>query len=622
MCGIFAYTGDKNAVPKVLEGLEKLEYRGYDSAGLAVIDRKNRLKVIKTVGYVSQLSEEVFNRSQTFYGRIAIGHTRWATHGKVNKINAHPQLDCSKRIAVVHNGVVENFEELKRDLKNKGHHFVSQTDTEVISHLIEEFLKHGSSFKTAFQRSLSSLVGAWAVAVLSSLTPETLWLGRLSSPLAIGLTKEEVYISSDSQAFPYSVKRVVFLEDGQLARISLKNKKRVEIFNLEGKPVNYRLINKGLMEKVSLAKGKFPHFMLKEISEQSLTVERGLKGRVDYFNNQVVLGGLRSVEEKLKEKEFIGLMACGTSLNAALVGKMFGIGALGLSVWSENSSDYSQLSLDKRVLDRSAVFYISQSGETADTLSSLKLIQKKTRALNLGIVNVVGSSLARRVEAGIYTRAGVEVGVAATKSFTNQLLALLLGLIYIGQLQGKQLVDQDKFFKELQLLPAVISKVLQDKERIKKTAGKLVEVRNFMFLGRHLAYPLALEGALKLKEISYRFSYGDYLGSLKHGPLAVISPENVVVVIVFSQEPELKKSISNIHEIVARQGRVVVISDLPVREFPSSIEHFLPLPHLDSLWLMPLVTAPILQLLAYYLAVFLGREIDKPRYLAKSVTVI
>lgn len=622
MCGIFAYTGRKNAVPKVLEGLEKLEYRGYDSAGLALIDRKNRLKVIKTVGYVSQLSEEVFNRSRTLSGSIAIGHTRWATHGKVSKINAHPQVDCSKRVAVVHNGVIENFEELKKNLKNKGHRFISQTDTEVISHLIEEFLNEGYSFKTAFQKALGSLVGAWAVAVLSPLTPETLWLGRFSSPLAIGLTKEEIYVSSDSQAFPYNVKKVVFLEDGQLARLSLKNRKRVEIFNLKGKPVNYQLINKGLMEKVNLAKGEFPHFMLKEIFEQPLTVERGLRGRVDYSNKKVVLGGLRSVEEKLKEKEFIGLMACGTSLNAALVGRLFGVGALGLSVWSENSSDYSQLNLDKKILDRSAVFYISQSGETADTLSSLKLVQKETQALNLGIVNVVGSSLARRVEAGIYTRAGVEVGVAATKSFTNQLLALLLGLIYIGQLQGKQLVNQDKFFRELQLLPAIISKVLQEKEKIKATAGKLVEVKNFMFLGRHLAYPLALEGALKLKEISYRFSYGDSLGSLKHGPLAVISPENVVVAVIFSQEPELKKSISNIHEIVARQGRVVVISDLPMGEFPPAIEHFLPLSHLESLWLMPLVTSPVLQLLAYYLAVFLGREIDKPRYLAKSVTVI
>ncbi len=622
MCGIFAYIGSDEAPPRIIEGLEKLEYRGYDSAGIGVITVNKELKVIKTVGYVSKLNHQVFRQGRSLDGHLAIGHTRWATHGGVTKANAHPQLDCSAEIAVVHNGVIENFEELKKDLIKKGHKFRSETDTEVINHLIEEFLSRGLLFKEAFRKALASLVGAWAVAAISLSEPNILWLGRFSSPLAVGLAKGEVYVSSDAQAFPREVKKVIFLEDGQLAKVDINKKKPIEIFGLDGQKINYQLINKGLIDEVKLSKGKFRHFMLKEIYEQPKVIDRALRGRVDFKKRNIVLGGLSAVEKEILTKKFIGLMACGTSYHAAMIGRLFGIGALSLSVWLENSSDYSRYDLDKYHLNNSSIFYISQSGETSDTLSSLDLVQKNSTGLNLGIVNVVGSSLARRVEAGVYTRAGVEVGVASTKAFTSQILALLLAEIYINQLKGGDFKSQKTFFQNLAKLSSATAKVLKTAGEIEKIAKTLVKTENFMFLGRHIAYPLALEGALKLKEITYRFSYGDALGSLKHGPLALLSADNVVVAIVFSQDPDLNKSLSNIHEITARKGRLIVITDLKAKDLPQNIEAVIKLPQLNNLWLMPLVTAPVLQLLAYYLAVHLGREIDKPRYLAKSVTVI
>ncbi len=620
MCGIFGYIGGDGAVMTVVEGLHKLEYRGYDSAGVAVIGDDGKLKVVKKVGYVSDLARLVFARSNKLQGKIAIGHTRCATHGGVNQVNAHPHVDCNRRIAVVHNGVIENFDHLKKSLIKKGHKFRSQTDTEVIAHLIEDYVKAGLEFKEAFKKALQRLVGTWAVAVVSVDTPDQIWVGRMSSPLAVGMGKGEVYVASDAGAFSKRVKQVIFLEDGQLAKLSVGGK-QVEVFDLNGQAVDYKLINKGELDEVRLDKGGFAHFMLKEIHEQPLVVERALKGRVDFKNKKVVLGGLAEVRDEVKSKEFVGIMACGTSLFAGMIGRLFGVGAMGLSVWEEDSSDFGRFNINRLVMDKSAVLYVSQSGETADTLEALRLIQKRTRALNLGIVNVVGSSLARMVKAGVYTRAGVEVGVASTKNFTAQVIALMLVMMYVAQLKGGKENEIKKVIKGFKGLPDLVGKVLGLEKEIKKVARKMVKVKNFMFLGRWLAYPVALEGALKLKEITYRFSYGDKLGSLKHGPLAVVDKDNMVVAIVFKDDPDVEKSISNVYEVVARKGRVVVITDIDKSKFPKEVEAVIKLPN-SLVWIMPVLSGVVVQLLAYYLALYLGREIDKPRYLAKSVTVI
>jgi len=327
-------------------------------------------------------------------------------------------------------------------------------------------------------------------------------------------------------------------------------------------------------------------------------------------------------DKELRRREFVGLVACGTSYHAALIGQLFGNGSLGLPVWAADSSNYGPLDLNKKILDNSSVFYITQSGETADTLNSLKLIQEHSQALNLGIVNVVGSSLARQVRGGVYTRAGTEIGVAASKTFLNQTLTILLAEIYLADIKGKGFPDRQAFFQDLKNLPQKINATLDNAVVIKKIAEQLVGIDNFMFLGRHLSYPLALEGALKLKEISYKFSYGSALGSLKHGPLALIGKNNAAIIIAFRRGPDLKKSLSNIQEIIARHGRVIIISDIEPRQLPTKVAAVIPLPQLRSLWLAPLIAAPALQLLAYYLAISLGREIDKPRHLAKSVTVI
>ncbi len=620
MCGIFAYLGSVKASAKIIAGLQKLEYRGYDSAGIAMIDSQGKLQLAKSVGYVSKLKKILESRKNANY-RLAIGHTRWATHGQVNRRNAHPHLDCSRQIAVVHNGVIENFQELKTQLIRQGHRFRSSTDSEVIGHLIEEFLNQGLPFAAAFRRALQSLVGAWAVATISSRRPNTLWLGRFSSPLAIGLADKEVYASSDARAFPGKVKKIIFLEDGQLAKINLGQKQKIAVFNLDGRRIKHQPIGKKSIGKINLSRGKFDHFMLKEIFEQPAAIARALSGRVDFKKRSIVLGGLETIKGEIKKKKFLGLVACGTSYHAAMIGRLFASGGLGMPSWLANSSDYGPLDIDAYTLGRSSVFYVSQSGETADTLAGLKLIEKHSKALNLGIVNVVGSSLARRVKAGVYTRAGVEIGVAASKTFLNQIMAIILAEAYIGQLQ-RHPISGRSFFSGLKTLDKKIAVSLKKSPAIRKMTRRLTNVDSFMFLGRHLAYPLALEGALKLKEIAYKFSYGSPLGELKHGPLALVDRNNVAVITIFRKDPDWRKSISNIQEIIARKGRVIVVSDLDRREIPAQVESAISFPRLNSLWLAPFVAAPILQLFAYHLANHLGREIDKPRYLAKSVTVI
>ena len=622
MCGIFAYLGPGQASRIVLGGLKKLEYRGYDSAGIAVLSHQ-QLTILKTTGYVSRLAQLVAQKKINS-GHLAIGHTRWATHGRVNKANAHPHSDCRREIAIVHNGVIENFALLSRVLTKKGHRFRSATDSEIIAHLIEEELKRQKSFPAAFQHALQQLTGAWAIAAISSLTPNTLWLGRFSSPLALGFSKRAIYASSDARAFPSNVDRVLFLEDGQLAKVwrDQQGKTHWQLSSIKGQSGQPKLISKRKIASLSLNKGNFPHFMLKEIFDQPKAIEAALRGRVDFQKQRVILGGLFSIRRQLQQKRFVGLVACGTSHYAASLGQLFAHGELQLPVWLANSSNYSPLDLVKDIADNSAIFYISQSGETADTLATLQLIKQKTRALNLGIVNVVGSSLARQVEAGVYTRAGPEIGVAASKSFLNQTLALFLSLIYLADLQKHSFPEREIFFHDLRHLPAKIAAVLQQSARIKTIAARFTKVNDFIFLGRHLAYPLAQEGALKLKEISYRFSLATPLGELKHGPLALVSRQNLAVVIIFRHDPHLQRSLANLREITARQGQVLVISDLSAKQLSVNPSQLIPLPHLRSLWLMPFVAAPALQLFAYHLAAALGRPIDKPRHLAKSVTVI
>ncbi len=619
MCGIYGYIGtDADAASVVVSGLQKLEYRGYDSAGLAIIDANHNLKILKQVGYVSELNRLVFKKSKELIAKVGIGHTRWATHGRVNKANTHPHIDCHKQIAVVHNGVIENYRQLQRQLIEKGHRFTSQTDTEVIPHLIEEFLAEGLKFRQAFNQALSRLVGAWAVAVISELDLDTIWIGRHSSPLAVGIGDSQLYLSSDARAFDHQVGNIVFLEDGHLGSLSVR--RGLKLFNLKGKPINYTLINKNGLDKIEMDKNGYDHFMLKEICQQPQVCRQSYQGRIDFKEKKVVLGGLFNYNSQIKQSRFIGFVGCGSSYHAGLLAEIIGR-ELGLSTFSLDSSNFGRADVDKYVLNNSSLFYLSQSGETSDTLNALKIIKLETQALNLGIVNVVGSSLARQVKAGVYTRAGIEVGVAATKSFLTQVLIGLITAIYIADLKGMKIKSRQRLFQDLKQLPNNIEKVVGLSKEIKQLAKRILSVDKFMFLGRRLAYPIALEGSLKLKEISYKFSYGDKLGSLKHGPLAIIDKDNLVIAIVFKHDTDLSKNISNIHEITARKGRVIVMGDVNQSSLPRSIEDFIKLPSLSTAWLTPMVAAVGVQLLAYYLALLLGKEIDRPRYLAKSVTV-
>ncbi len=609
MCGIIGYIGKKQALPIVMEGLKRLEYRGYDSAGVAVLGKDTQ--VVKTKGRVEDLRKELGD----IQGTTAIGHTRWATHGKSSSVNAHPHWDCKKEIFVVHNGIIENYKQLREELKIKGHKFISETDSEVLAHLIEENYEDNSSsnsgqaLEEAVRLALQEIVGAYAIAVVSKKEPDKIVFARQSSPLLVGLGEGENFIASDATAILGYTKQVIYLDDGEMGVITADD---FQIFTLEKQEVK-KESHKIEWDMKQAEKSGYPHFMLKEIFEGPETIKNAIRGRIILEDGMAKLGGLEPVIDKLKNIDRIIIVAMGTALLSGKVGEYMLEEYAGIPVKVENASEFRY---KKSVINKNdVVLAISQSGETADTLFAIKEAKRKG-ALTLGIINVVGSSIAREVEAGIYNHAGPEIAVASTKAFISQLTILALLTVFLGRQRNMSLVTGKRILEGLEKLPELCKKVLEKKENFKELAEKYFNFKNFLYLGRKYNYPVAYEGALKLKEVSYIHAEGMPTGEIKHGPIAMIDKDFPSFVIAL-EDSVYEKNLSSIEEIRARDGKVIALAtegnDLladDVLFIPKTLE-----------MLSPILSVIPLQFFAYYVAVKKGLDVDKPRNLAKSVTV-
>ncbi|MBI2450152.1 MAG: glutamine--fructose-6-phosphate transaminase (isomerizing) [Candidatus Nealsonbacteria bacterium] len=602
MCGIVGYLGKQKAVPILINGLQRESYRGYDSSGLVIFDNDKTI-CLKAVGKLDALENKL--KDCNIEGTFGLGHVRWATHGGVTEANAHPHSDCHGNIWLVHNGIIENYRELKEGLEKEGHVFSSETDTEVVAHLIEKFFH--KNLEEAVRKALRQVRGAYALAIIAKKDPGKIVVARLSSPLLIGITgKKEYLVASDANAIAPYAKKVVNLDDNEIAVITpndllILREKQPELLEIESEDAQ---------------KKGFPHFMLKEIMEQSETIDNALKGRVLTNQGAARLGGLESVKEKLREIDSIDIIACGTAYHAGLVGEYMLEEYAGISTDVDLASEFRYR---KPIFDKkTAVLAISQSGETADTLAALKEAKRKG-VQTMGIVNMVGSSVARETDAGVYNRAGAEIGVASTKAFTSQLAILALLTLYLGRQKELSVVTGQRIAKELQLLPGLIKTVLSTSVQIKKLAEKYKDYNNFFYLGRKYNYPVALEGALKLKEISYIHAEGYGAGELKHGPIALID-ENFPTIVIAPADSVYEKNISNIEEIKARKGKIIVIAtegDEGIKKLANDVIY---IPKTLEM-LTPILSVIPLQLFAYHMGVLRGCDVDKPRNLAKSVTV-
>lgn len=620
MCGIIGYIGHRNISDVLISGLKRLEYRGYDSAGIAIFT-DDKIYVYKKVGKVSTLEEEIKNFSSfELNSKIGIAHTRWATHGEPSDINAHPHTDCSGKIAVVHNGIVENYATIKKKLESLGHIFKSQTDTEVIAHLIEEFYNDTGNFEISVQLALSHIEGTYGLAIISSIEPDKIITARKGSPIIIGIGDNEYVVASDASAIVGITRNVIYLEDGEMAILS---KNGVEIKKIsENTSFSYKdeIIEERIQELTfsleEIEKGGFPHFMLKEIFEQPESIQNSMRGRISEDGN-VKLGGLTSVMDKILNARRFIITACGTSWHAGLVGKYMIEQYAGIPVEVEYASEFRYR--NPVVFKDDVVWLISQSGETADTLAALRLAKEKGATV-LGIVNVVGSTIARESHAGVYIHAGPEIGVASTKAFTSQLVVLSLITLLLGREKG---VLDEKISKEiateLKSLPEKVKKILELNDFIKTIAEKYKDHRNFLYLGRGFNYPVALEGALKLKEISYIHAEGYPAAEMKHGPIALID-ENMPVVFIAVKDNVYEKVLSNMEEVKARRGKIISVVTEVDEKVKKLSDHIIQIPQTFDL-LMPILTVIPLQLLAYHIAVLRGCDVDQPRNLAKSVTV-
>jgi glucosamine--fructose-6-phosphate aminotransferase (isomerizing) len=605
MCGIVGYIGDGESLPVLLTGLKALEYRGYDSAGVAIFSR-GAVKEKKSLGRISVLEE--VTRGGDYSGSVGIAHTRWATHGVPSEANAHPHSDCGRRVFVVHNGIIENYRELKEYLIGRGHKFLSETDTESVAHLIEDFLSDGRDFKTALFDALKMIKGAYALALVDSADPEKLYAARLSSPLVIGVGEKEYFLASDPSALIGRTKNIIYLKDGEVAVIRRDN---IEIVNFENVSTPYEIIKlEWNLEEAQ--KGKYPHFMLKEIFEGPEVVRSAFRGRISAKDGAVKLGGLELIPEKLKGIKRLVIAACGTSYYAGLIGEYFfeEIAKIPVEVQFASEFRYRREPFDPGT----AVLAVSQSGETADTLAALRKA-KENGLLTLGIVNVVGSTIARETDAGIYNHAGPEIGVASTKAFLSQVTCLLLMALYMA----KDKTGQSALLQELENIPGKIEKILAQAPLIEKLAEKYKDSKNFLFLGRRYNYPTALEGALKLKEVSYIHAEGCGAGEMKHGPLAMIGPDFPTLAIA-TRNGISDKINSNLEEIKARCGPILAIATENDASIASLANDVIRVPATIEP-LEPLLTVVPLQLFAYYAGVKKGYDVDKPRNLAKSVTV-
>src|ERR1700678_1266232 len=624
MCGIVGYVGPKDVVSVILEGLRRLEYRGYDSAGIAVGSAGHGLELRRAPGKLRNLEEVI--RQHPLHGTYGIGHTRWATHGRPTEENAHPHRDCTGRIVVVHNGIVENYLELKRELAGEGHTFVTETDTEVIAHLIEQEMRSAeSSGKTmllddAVRRAARKLTGAYAISVISADAPDTIVTARNGPPAVIGVGEGESFVASDVPGILHHTRMMYFLADGDVAILTPQG---VKFTNLEGAPVE-RKVEKILWDPIQAEKGGYKHFMLKEIWEQPRAVRDTTLGRVSLETGEVFLGEMKISDDDFRAATQINIAACGTSWHSALAGKYMIERLARIPVEVDYASEYRYRD---PIADPHALgVLITQSGETADTLAAQREMIAKG-SMTVAICNVVGSMVAREAHGTIYTHAGPEIGVASTKAFTAQLTALFLFAVYLGQLRGTIDVDHSKkLLEDLTLIPGKLEALLAHDEETEDLAKEYHRAHDFLFLGRGIHYPIALEGALKLKEISYIHAEGYPAGEMKHGPNALIDEDLPVVILatrdVNSPQSMIRyeKMMSNLKEVKARSGIVIALATTGDKEISEEADHVLFVPPAPEELSAILEIVP-LQLLAYHIAVRRGCDVDQPRNLAKSVTV-
>ena len=612
MCGIVAYVGSKEAYPIILKGLRRLEYRGYDSAGVA-IGNKSGVLHLKQKGKVADL--EAYVADKDISGFIGIGHTRWATHGVPNQLNAHPHISGDGKLSIIHNGIIENYASIKKALEEKGHVFKSDTDTEVLIHLIEDVKNHEKvNLFEAVRIALAKVIGAYAIVVMEEGVNNEFIAARKGSPLVIGVGRNEYYIASDTTPIIDYTNEVVYLEDGEIARVNSGEKLEIKTIENESKTPYIHELELSLD---TIEKDGFPHFMLKEIYEQPKSILDTMRGRIDPETKEVKLGGISDYEQKLMNADRIIIVACGTSWHAGLIGEYLIEDFARIPVEVEYASEFRYRNPIIRESD--VVLAISQSGETADTLAALELAKEKGATI-LGICNVVGSSIPRLTHAGSYTHAGPEIGVASTKAFTTQVVVLTLMALMIGKKKGTlSTTDYRQIITELELIPGKVEKVLQTNKQIEEIAKEFKDVSNFLYLGRGYNFPVALEGALKLKEISYIHAEGYPAAEMKHGPIALIDDEMPIVVIA-TKKGNYEKVVSNIQEVKARGGRLIAIvteGDTTVKELA---DYCIEIPNCFE-ELTPLLTNIPLQLLSYHIALMRGCNVDQPRNLAKSVTV-
>ena len=612
MCGIVGYVGHRDVIPVLIEGLKALEYRGYDSAGVAVISN-GKLITIKKKGKIRELERELADKE--IHSNIGIAHTRWATHGEPSDTNAHPHTDCTGKIAVVHNGIVENYRSLRQFLASRGHKFTTDTDTEIIAHLFEEMLRETDDFEEAFRLALLEIEGTYGLGVLFEDQPDRIYTARHGSPVLIGAGKGENLIASDATAVVRYTDRVIYLNEGEYAIIT---KDGFDIKTLQRQRVEPKVSKIDFSIK-ELEKGGFPHFMLKEIYEQPQTLRNAYRGRLNIEEGTARLNGLKPYHSLLANAERIVLTACGTSWHAALIGEYLIEELARIPVETEYASEFRYRS--PILNERTPVIVISQSGETADTLAALREA-KIQGAKVFGIVNVVGSTIARETDAGVYIHAGPEIGVASTKAFTSQVMVLSLLAIMLGRMRGLSAQQGRKLISELALVPDKVEEILQrEKEtgEIRKIAEEFKDFNNFLYLGRSYNYPVALEGALKLKEISYIHAEGYPAAEMKHGPIALID-ENMPVVFIATDDPLYQKIVSNIEEVRSRGGKVITIATEGNEDIKKLSDYVIYIPRTEYIF-TPMLSVTPLQLLAYYIAVLRGCDVDQPRNLAKSVTV-
>ncbi|MBK9447816.1 MAG: glutamine--fructose-6-phosphate transaminase (isomerizing) [Bacteroidetes bacterium] len=609
MCGIVGYIGYRDAYPILINGLKRLEYRGYDSAGVALLN--GDLNVYKIKGKVADL--ENFAGEKELSGNIGMGHTRWATHGVPNDVNAHPHLSNSRNFAIIHNGIIENYSSIKKELISRGYSFTSDTDTEVLVQLIEDiYVNSKVSADEAVRLALNKVVGAYGIVVICKSEPNQLIAARKGSPIVIGIGEREYFVASDATPLVEFTKEVIYLGEEEVAVI----KNHVIVIKTIQNVVTTPHVETLEMELEALEKGGYDHFMLKEIMEQPRSIADSMRGRFNIETGEVTLGGLASVKDKLRDARRLLIVACGTSWHAGLVAEYLFEEYDRIPVEVEYASEFRYR--NPVIFPDDVVIAISQSGETADTLAAIRLAKEKGATV-LGVCNVVGSSIPRETEAGVYLHAGPEIGVASTKAFTSQVTVLMLMALYIGQLKGTVAKGRNTLVKGLAEIPAQVEKILLQNDKIIEIAKLFTDATNFLYLGRGYNFPVALEGALKLKEISYIHAEGYPAAEMKHGPIALID-QNMPVVFIAPNDYSHDKVITNIQEVKARKGRVIAIVSEGDQEINTMAEFVIEIPQTSDA-LQPLLSVIPLQLLSYHIAVMRGCNVDQPRNLAKSVTV-